>query len=354
MNGRLQSSAMGLDEGEPTAAGEPIPTTELDPAKAAGVEPLAYSAEPDTVDYEKLWDDAPTRRSWWLPATVFIVAVAVAGVIGLSIARNFATGTEQPAPVEQPKPESLTVPATAPNGTYRLTFDLANATISKDDGAPKPVKVDREPISTWSFTTSCTATECIASGRSLNDIEQIDARSVTEDVMHRRDDGAWESVKPHLRDTCTDGSEFGSTWTVWTPVSAQSADQFRGVEIGILRILPGGGACSSEGGKYRVETPFTATLVGASTLPPLPQPPAAPPVTVTATPPPPPPTVTVPPLATPQARIAEPIICSLHNEYPQMQPGDLALTLVDRGIYNTYDEASLVVGLVLKDGCHGI
>jgi hypothetical protein len=83
-------------------------------------------------------------------------------------------------------------------------------------------------------------------------------------------------------------------------------------------------------------------------------PPAAavpPPITVTA---PPPTTTSVPPLATPQARIAEPIICSLHNQYPQMQPVDLALTLVDRGIYRTYDEASLVVGLVLNDGCHGI
>lgn len=66
------------------------------------------------------------------------------------------------------------------------------------------------------------------------------------------------------------------------------------------------------------------------------------------------PTTSVPPLATPQARIAEPIICSLHYQYPGMQPVDLALTLVDRGIYNNYDEASLVVGLVLKDGCHGI
>lgn len=91
---------------------------------------------------------------------------------------------------------------------------------------------------------------------------------------------------------------------------------------------------------------------------PAPVAPAPPPVAVPAPPPtaviPPAPTTTVPPLATPQARIAEPMICSLHNQYPQMQPVDLALTLVDRGLYNTYDEASEVVGLVLNDGCHGI
>lgn len=83
--------------------------------------------------------------------------------------------------------------------------------------------------------------------------------------------------------------------------------------------------------------------------------PPPPPVTVTATPPSPPAvTTSVPPLATPEARIAEPIICSLHYQYPQMQPVDLALSLLDRGIYHDYDEASLVVRLVLKDGCHGI
>ncbi|MGB6147926.1 MAG: hypothetical protein WBG75_09960, partial [Mycolicibacter algericus] len=67
---------------------------------------------------------------------------------------------------------------------------------------------------------------------------------------------------------------------------------------------------------------------------------AAPPPTGVV--PQPAPTTSTPPLATPQARIAERIICRLHNEYPRMQPVDLALTLVDKGIYRTYDEASLV------------
>jgi len=93
--------------------------------------------------------------------------------------------------------------------------------------------------------------------------------------------------------------------------------------------------------------------------PPAPAAPVAPPAAAVQTPTaaipaPPAPTTSTPPLATPQARIAEPIICRLHNQYPQMQPVDLALTLVDKGIYRTYDEAALVVGLVLKDGCHGI
>lgn len=103
--------------------------------------------------------------------------------------------------------------------------------------------------------------------------------------------------------------------------------------------------------------PATTTVSAAAVPPPpaVPPPVAAvpPPVTVTALPPPAAPT-SVPPLATPQARIAEPLICSLHNQYPQMQPVDLALTLVDRGIYRSYDEAQLVVDLVLADGCHGI
>jgi hypothetical protein len=115
--------------------------------------------------------------------------------------------------------------------------------------------------------------------------------------------------------------------------------------------------------------PEVQSMPVSSTLPPgaaAVAPPTAPPATVTVTQPAPPPTVTVaapaqptattsvPPLATPQARIAEPIICSLHNQYPQMQPVDLALTLLEQGIYRDYDEASLVVRLVLKDGCHGI
>ena len=107
----------------------------------------------------------------------------------------------------------------------------------------------------------------------------------------------------------------------------------------------------------------TAAAVAAppALAPPVAAAPSAPVAPPTAAPPPtavvpvqPVPTTSVPPLATPQARIAEPIICSLHYQYPEMQPVDLALTLVDRGIYNNYDEASLVVGLVLKDGCHGI
>lgn len=48
------------------------------------------------------------------------------------------------------------------------------------------------------------------------------------------------------------------------------------------------------------------------------------------------------------------MICSWHYQYPEMQPVDLALSLTDRGIYNSYDEARLVVDLVLADGCHGI
>lgn len=100
----------------------------------------------------------------------------------------------------------------------------------------------------------------------------------------------------------------------------------------------------------------------AAPVSPVAAPPPAPIVSPTAAAAPPPtavipqpaPTTSVPPLATPQARIAEPMICSLRNQYPQMQPVDLALTLVDRGIYSDYDEASLVVNLVLQDGCHGI
>ncbi|MGV0634455.1 hypothetical protein ABQE69_09230 [Mycolicibacillus trivialis] len=93
-----------------------------------------------------------------------------------------------------------------------------------------------------------------------------------------------------------------------------------------------------------------------SAVPTTPEPPPAPPpvptVTVTLQDTPAP--SSLPPLATPEARIAEPIICSLHNQYPEMQPVDLALSLVDRGIYRGYDEARVVVDLVLKDGCHGI
>lgn len=94
----------------------------------------------------------------------------------------------------------------------------------------------------------------------------------------------------------------------------------------------------------------------SSNLPLPPEPYVAPPPasTVTVTVEPPSTTTSVPPLATPEARVAEPIICSLHSQYPQMQPVDLALSLVDRGIYRDYDEARLVVDLVLKDGCHGI
>lgn len=105
-----------------------------------------------------------------------------------------------------------------------------------------------------------------------------------------------------------------------------------------------------------VQPPVVPPPAAAAAPPPAPvAPPAVAPPPVAAVPPAPPtPTTSVPPLATPQARIAEPIICSLHYQYPQMQPVDLALTLVDRGIYRDYDEASLVVDLVLKDGCHGI
>lgn len=104
-----------------------------------------------------------------------------------------------------------------------------------------------------------------------------------------------------------------------------------------------------------VRPPVVPPPVAAPPPAPVAPPAAAVPPTVTVTAvPPAPPTTSVPPLATPQARIAEPIICSLHSQYPQMQPVDLALTLVDRGIYRTYADAQLVVDLVLKDGCHGI
>ncbi|OBI05849.1 hypothetical protein A5715_21275 [Mycolicibacter heraklionensis] len=115
----------------------------------------------------------------------------------------------------------------------------------------------------------------------------------------------------------------------------------------------------------RSTAPGTAPIAAApSSSSTAPAPVAAPPVpTSAAAPPPAPPTIvvppsgpttSVPPLATPQARIAEPMICSWHYQYPEMQPVDLALSLTDRGIYNSYDEARLVVDLVLADGCHGI
>lgn len=103
-----------------------------------------------------------------------------------------------------------------------------------------------------------------------------------------------------------------------------------------------------------VPAPAASTTPPPPVAAPPPEPVAPPPVAAVPSAPPTAATTSVPPLATPQARIAEPIICSLHYQYPQMQPVDLALTLVDRGIYNDYDEASLVVALVLKDGCHGI
>ena len=206
MSRRLQSSAMGLDEGEPTAAGEPLPTTELDPAATASAGQLAYSDHTTSIP---VVDYRPPPRMGWILALVLAAAGAVAAAM-------FVLGRS-------------TAPDTVP------AADVPSASSS----APAPVAAAPPP-----------------------------------------------------------------------PAAAP---------------LP---------------APVVPPAVGA--LPP------------TAVVPQPAPTTSVPPLATPQARIAEPIICSLHYQYPEMQPVDLALTLVDRGIYSTYDEAQLVVGLVLKDGCHGI
>jgi serine/threonine-protein kinase len=113
-------------------------------------------------------------------------------------------------------------------------------------------------------------------------------------------------------------------------------------------LSPNNQPAASEPTTTRTPAPELASPVTTSV--------SAPPPVFVPVDPPAPPTVTtsVPPLATPEARIAEPMICSLHYQYPQMQPVDLALSLLDRGIYRDYDEASLVVRLVLQDGCHGI
>ncbi|MBS9534906.1 hypothetical protein KIH27_15035 [Mycobacterium sp. M1] len=126
-----------------------------------------------------------------------------------------------------------------------------------------------------------------------------------------------------------------------------------GIAVIAAVLIVGGLIVWTQLGRQAVPAPPTSTPVAVP-----------PPVTVIVTPPAPPPppmTVTftpaptsVPPLATPEARVAEPIICSLHRQYPQMQPVDLALSLVDKNIYRSYDEARAVVDLVLADGCHGI
>lgn len=174
-------------------------------------------------------------------------------------------------------------------------------------------------------------------------------------------------------DTAAVGPLAYSEHTSSMPVLEYRAPRVRPVWIGVLVLavaaVVAGGAFvlgrttgPQESAVPPVQASAPAQLPAAPPVAapaPAPVAPAPPPVAVPAPPvtvvvPQPAPTTSVPPLATPQARIAEPMICSLHNQYPQMQPVDLALTLVDRGLYNTYDEAQLVVDLVLGDGCHGI
>jgi|GEM_PF-6412947 len=169
--------------------------------------------------------------------------------------------------------------------------------------------------------------------------------------------------------TAADGPLAYSAHTASMPVVEYQAPRLRPVWI-IMLVVAAAAAVAAAAfvlGRSTAPPEPTIPLPAASTTTPppvaaptpepvaLPPAPAPPPTAVAAVPPAPPTaTTSIPPLATPQARIAEPIICSLHYQYPEMQPVDLALSLVDRGIYSTYDEASLVVGLVLKDGCHGI
>lgn len=170
--------------------------------------------------------------------------------------------------------------------------------------------------------------------------------------------------------TVADGPLAYSDHTTSIPVVDYQPPRLRPAWIVALVLLAAGAVAAAAFflGRSTAPTPDTAGPASARTpdvalAPAPPEPPATvtvtqpvplPTVTVPAPAPPPAIATSVPPLATPQARIAEPLICSLHHKHPQMQPVDLALTLLDRNIYDDYDEAMVVVELVLKDGCHGI
>ena len=132
-------------------------------------------------------------------------AAAAAAALG-----SFAFASAAPALADDP----------VLDGTYRLDFDGANRTIN---GAPSPTA---NTSATYSFTSSCAPTGCVARAILLNttDTEAVSAHN--PDLTLQFVDGTWQLSLPY--DTsCEDGSTRNQLLT-WSLTPQAGADTLKG------------------------------------------------------------------------------------------------------------------------------
>jgi hypothetical protein len=188
------------------------------------------------------------------PGRITALSVAAAVVV-IAAASGVAVWYLREEPAAEPAPRTDLL-----NGVYRVQYQWDQATYRDvggntnwDDGA------DAGPAQDWlSLTSTCTDTDCIASGEVLGQDQARlpGARTLT----FRLSNGTWQDIAPaRVKSTCTygDGSVAGESWTTVTLGFTPRPD---GSFTGALTTVVDTDECGDQGNT--VVTPLTAGKVG--------------------------------------------------------------------------------------------
>lgn len=202
-----------------------------------------------------------------------MVAIAAAAAVALHHLRGEPPQPTTPAqPAAQPAAPSLrpAAPSSPPppppealNGVYEIAYDWDKTTVRDNDrvggGTMKWQFTYAEPRDWISFSTTCTAAECIATGNPLEPDMQT-PRDVSPLIL-RLVDGSWDDMSPRkMAKPCTDldtGSTIGESLVSQDLALNPRPD---GAKLeGTLRTVVDSNACGDAGNTAL--TPVTATRV---------------------------------------------------------------------------------------------
>lgn len=242
------------DSEEPTGyladAGAP---TELAGVASADTQAAhAWAFDPDPAPEPDLASDPEPR---FTPGRITAMAVGAAVVViaaAAGVAVWFLRG-DDPAAAPAARPDLL-------NGVYRVQYHWDQATYREVEGSTTwGAGAADGPAEDWlTLTTTCTDTDCIATGEVLGqDRARLPgARTLRFTLIN----GTWQDLAPaRVKSTCTydDGSVAGESWTTVTLGFTPRPD---GTFTGALTTVVDTDECGDRGNT--VVTPLTARRVG--------------------------------------------------------------------------------------------
>ncbi|BBY28964.1 hypothetical protein [Mycolicibacterium sediminis] len=240
-----------------------------DPTRSAGVvETRSLRAWGLDRSDDAAVDPDVARRRRLSPRTIVVAAVAssllvvvVAAVVGYrSLTGSGAEGTQT-----SPTPPQAAAPSVSVfDGTYRVFHDWKNTTFSDGDGGSAGKvqwKFDEVAPDYWyAFSSTCTKTECIATGTPLDD-RRVPLENGNPVVMRLVGDAWNDMAASRWQEECTDPSTGAVIGRAWNSQRLSFQPRDDGTFVGTLTTRVDSDECGDEGTTAR--TPLVATRMSS-------------------------------------------------------------------------------------------